>query len=127
MVEPSPTPQLVSEQPQSVESAPRTSNGRRKGGSRKGNGRRSAPKQAEVIVLAPPEEVGVADLPIAAVEVVEAAQTPVVPQTDELAPPDSPDGHDVPSEPVHVSPAPLFEPEPFVRMQRQAFGRRGRI
>lgn len=31
------------------------------------------------------------------------------------------------AEEQHTHVAPLFEPEPFVRMQRQAFGRRGRI
>lgn len=108
VVEPLPTPQLVSEEPESVEPAPRTGNGRRKGGSRKSGGRRAgAAKKVEVIELAPPEEVDVADLPLAAVEVAEAAPAP--------------------AEPVHVPHAPLFEPEPFVRMQRQAFGRRGRI
>jgi hypothetical protein len=49
--------------------------------------------------------VEVADLPVAAVEIAETAS----------------------AEPAHVPHAPLFEPEPFVRMQRQAFGRRGRI
>lgn len=108
MAEPLPTPQLVIQEPESVEPTPRAGNGRRKGGSRKGGGRRAvAPKEAEVIELAPPEEVDLADLPLAAAEVTEAAPTPV--------------------EPAHVPHAPLFEPEPFVRMQRQAFGRRGRI
>jgi hypothetical protein len=105
-VEPLPMPLPVNEAPESVEPAPRAGNGRRKGGSRKGGGRRAgAPKEAEVLELAPAEEVEVADLPVAAVEIAETAS----------------------AEPAHVPHAPLFEPEPFVRMQRQAFGRRGRI
>lgn len=88
---------------------PRTGAGRRKGGSRKGTGRRAAPRKAARIVdisvaEAVDDEAGIdeADSAAAAVEI-------AVP------------------EPVHVPHAPLFEPEPFVRMPRQAFGRRGRL
>lgn len=95
----------------------RASNGRRSGGSRKGAGRRAkAPKTAKVVELAPVEEL----------------ETPgpltLEPQEQEHADPGEEDfefpSHDELSQ-SHI--APLFEPEPFARMQRRAFGRRGRL
>ena len=122
---PPPAPEAGSEEPEPVEPAPRTGAGRRKGGSRKSGGRRaSAPKAAEVIEFAPAEEAEPAPLPEVAppvhLEEPEVAETPISEEADIETP-------EFPVEPAHVPHAPLFEPEPFVRMPRQAFGRRGRI
>lgn len=125
MVEPMPTPKLGSGEPEPVEPAPRASAGRRKGGSRKGSGRRaSARKAAEVIEFATVEDAEPA--PPAEVAVPEHHEEPEVvgltaPEETVVEMPE------FPVEPAHVPHAPLFEPEPFVRMPRQAFGRRGRI
>ena len=105
---------------------PRSSAGRRKGGSRKGSGRRaaSASKAAEVVEFAPPEEAETA----VPEEVADPAPT-AVPEVADVSPADEAyaDLEEAVDEPAHVPHAPLFEPEPFVRMQRQAFGRRGRL
>ena len=106
-----------------AEKAPRAGSGRRKGGSRKSNGRRASAK-AEVIELVPAAEAETESGP----EAVEPERSEEL-EIAGLSLPDEPDV-DVPEadeEPVHVQHAPLFEPEPFVRMQRQAFGRRGRL
>jgi len=103
-----PVPEAGSQEPEQVEPAPRASAGRRKGGSRKGGGRRASAPKAKAVEYGP-AEVAEPELD-AAMEVHSDAP--------ELA---------SPAEPVHVPHAPLFEPEPFVRMPRQAFGRRGRI
>jgi len=101
-----------------VEPTPtRASEGRRSGGSRKGAGRRAkAPKVAKVVNLAPVEE--------------PEAPWPVTdePEVQELADP-ADEEFALPSddEPSQSHIAPLFEPEPFARMQRRAFGRRGRL
>lgn len=96
--------------------APRANAGRRKGGSRKGAGRRtSARKAAEVVELAAERAALDEPAPSHAPEFAEVADVPT--SEPELSEP----------EPAHVPHAPLFEPEPFVRMQRQAFGRRGRL
>ena len=114
--EPQPDAQPSIEEPEAVEAvAPRTGSGRRKGGSRKGGGRRtSAKKEAKVIELAPAEE-AVARLPM-----VEEVPEPAAVPDDEFA-----FAREDDTGTPHI--APLFEPEPFVRMPRQAFGRRGRI
>jgi hypothetical protein len=95
----------------------RTSEGRRSGGSRKGTGRRTkGPKAAKVVDLAPVEEPD-APWPV--------TDEPEVQELAELADEEfvfSDDG-----EPSQSHIAPLFEPEPFARMQRRAFGRRGRL
>jgi hypothetical protein len=102
--------------------APRAGAGRRKSGARKGNGRRtSARKAAEFVELT-------------AVEVAEpvSLEQPTLHDASEIAEVAVPDVPEVEPkvsepEPTHVPHAPLFEPEPFVRMPRQAFGRRGRL
>ena len=74
---------------------------------RKGSRRAKTPKEAKVTELAPPVE---DDAPgFASQKELEA---------DEFPPPE---------ETAHPHIAPLFEPEPFARMSRRAFGRRGRI
>ena len=57
---------------------------------------------------------------LALTEEVEASQ-PAAPEDDEVAAPWPLE------EDAHSHIAPLFEPEPFARMQRRAFGRRGQI
>ena len=95
--------------------APRPNAGRRKGGSRKGAGRRTSEKAAEVVETAAERTALDEPAPSHAPEFAEVADVPTIePELSEL-------------EPIHVPHAPLFEPEPFVRMQRQAFGRRGRL
>ena len=94
-----------------LEPAPaRAGSGRRSGGSRKGSGRRAkAPKAAKVTELAP------------------AAETPW-PMAEEAASSAEEESASIPElEAAHPHIAPLFEPEPFARMPRPAFGRRGRI
>ncbi|MDP9423162.1 MAG: hypothetical protein M3Q19_10065 [Pseudomonadota bacterium] len=103
-----PVPQAGSQESEQVEPAPRASAGRRKGGSRKGGGRRASSPKAKLVE----------DVPAEVAEPELDAVVDVQPEVPELA---------SPAEPVHVPHAPLFEPEPFVRMPRQAFGRRGRI
>lgn len=92
--------------------APRASNGRRSGGSRKGSGRRST-KASKAIAEAPADEATV-PWPMAEEAVAEALEP-----TEEFA--------FTAEEPAHPHIAPLFEPEPFARMPRRAFGRRGRL
>lgn len=123
-VEPVPVLEARSELPEPVAPAPRASAGRRKGGSRKGSGRRTgARKAAEVIELVPAEEA------ISVPEDVADLAPPEEAQFSEPRQPEEPvaEEHDFSAEPAHIPQAPLFEPEPFVRMPRQAFGRRGRI
>ena len=85
--------------------APRSKAGRPAKASRKGGGRRSsAPKEAKVTELTPPEEEDAIKLALPAEE-----EVAVVVDFDEAA---------------HISHAPLFEPAPFVRQQRAAFGRK---
>lgn len=113
-------PQPVAEEAEVVElAASRTSAGRRTGGSRKGSGRRAkAPKAEEAVESAPVEEVQ-APWPMA--EEAKAAETaePAFDEEEFVFP------HDEESSQPHIQP--LFEPEPFVRMPRQGFGRRGRL
>ena len=112
-------------EPELAAPAPRASAGRRKGGSRKSGGRRaSAPKAAEMIEFPPAEEVEPA--PLAETAPPEHVDEPEVGEAPVSAEPEVP-APEFPVEPPHVPHAPLFEPEPFVRMPRQAFGRRGRI
>ena len=88
-----------------VEPAPQAKVSRRAKAPGKGGGRRtSAPKEAKVAALVPPAEAEVSE--------------PVPGENMEVAMP-------VPSEDVaHFPLTPLFEPEPFVRQQRAAFGRK---
>lgn len=90
----------------------RAGSDRRSGGSRKGNGRRTkAPKVAKVTELAPEDE----------------AEAPW-PMADEPVPSGPAELASLPElESAHPHIAPLFEPEPFARMPRPAFGRRGRL
>lgn len=130
-VEPlAPVLEPVDEEPELVEPAPRSGGGRRKGGSRKSAGRRaSTPKVAEVIEFAPAEEA--APAPPVHVEEPEVAVEPVAEESQFEAPVADEVDLEAPeftAEPAqHVPHAPLFEPEPFVRMPRAAFGRRGRL
>ena len=85
-----------------------TKPGRKAKAPRKSAGRRvSAAKDPKVTELVRPEEAEVA----------------------EFAPPERMDDVDfaVPDDAAHSHIEPLFEPEPFVRMPRRAFGRRGQI
>ena len=108
VVEPMSTPSS-NEEPEPVSQAPRASAGRRKGGSRKGSGRRASAPKAKVVELA-----------LAETELPDAGEV-AVPDELEFEPPVAAE------EPSHIPHAPLFEPEPYVRMPRAAFGRRGRI
>jgi len=112
-----PMAEAAAEEADAEPEAPRSSSGRRTGGSRKGNGRRAkAPKAEKPIETAPVEEV-VTPWPLAEVsEPVETAS-----EEDEFVF----EGDDEDLAQPHIQP--LFEPEPFVRMPRQGFGRRGRL
>lgn len=98
----------------------RTGSGRRKGGSRKGNGRRASVKE----LAAPEQSPDVAGPETASEDPLSASSD--TGETSGLNV-DQPAAAEFAEEPAHVPHAPLFEPEPFVRMQRQAFGRRGRL
>jgi hypothetical protein len=83
-----------------------------------------APNDSKVVEPAPvPVEAveAAAPVPPAPAEPVEAA-APVPPAPAEPVEAAAPVPQ--PAEPAHVSPVPLFEPEPFVRQQRPVFGRR---
>jgi len=85
--------------------APRASKARRAKAPRKGGVRRTRePKESEVAGRAPPEEAEIA-VPVAIEEAEVVGSLP----SEEVA---------------HFPIAPLFEPEPFVRQQRAAFGRK---
>ena len=105
--EPQLATQVSIEEPKIIDpAAPRPDAGRRKGGSRKGNGRRAtASKGAKIIALAVPENA-------------EAAEPVEVAVAEDFAEPVSRE------EVAHTPQAPLFEPEPYVRMPRPAFGRK---
>jgi hypothetical protein len=95
----------------------RSGAGRRTGGSRKGSGRRTrTQKESKTAELSPVEE---ADVPWPMAE--QGRPADAAPECEEelafIADEMSPNPHI----------APLFEPEPFVRMPRRAFGRRGRL
>jgi len=99
-------PAALAEEPSATDSvepaAARASSGRRSG-SRKGAGRRAkAPKAAKA--------------------------KPQVPDDEAMVPwPMAEEAEHTDLEAAHPHIAPLFEPDPFVRMPRQAFGRRGQI
>jgi len=100
--------------------APRSGEGRRSGGSRKGSGRRTKmPKAAKAAEPAPVEETDV-PWPMAEEPEVESVIEPGLTVDEDFA--FLPEGE---AARFHIEP--LFEPEPFARMPRQAFGRRGRI
>jgi hypothetical protein len=100
--------------------ARRSGEGRRSGGSRKGSGRRTkTPKAAKAAEPAPVEETDV-PWPMAEEPEVESVIEPGLTVDEDFA--FLPEGDAARS---HIEP--LFEPEPFARMPRQAFGRRGRI
>jgi len=96
--------------------APRSSSGRRSG-SRKGSGRRTkAPKAAKG---AEPARVEEADVPWPMAEEADLPEpSPLAEEEFAFIPEEE-------ATQPHIEP--LFEPEPFVRMPRQAFGRRGQI
>jgi len=92
---------------------------------RKSSGRKlKAAEEAKVVELVPPETVAVAEpAPFEGADVAEPVPAEEV--ADFLSPEDS--EFAAPEEAAHPQIAPLFEPDPFARMQRRAFGRRGRI
>lgn len=98
-----------------VEAAPsRAASGRRSGGSRKGSGRRAKPRKEPTVAELVPVDEAVVPWPTA-----EEAYPP----TD--SPPAEEEFAFLPEEDAgqpHI--APLFEPDPFVRMPRRAFGRK---
>jgi hypothetical protein len=99
--------------------APKSKSGRRTKAPRKSISRRaSAPGAVKVAELVPPEAAEVTEF----VPAEEAEVTGFASQEEldaaEFPPPEE-------TAPPHI--APLFEPEPFARMPRRAFGRRGRI
>ena len=101
--------------------APRSGSGRRSGGARKGSGRRAkAPKEEKVADLAVVEEEVVPSTVWPMAEEEEAAAEPAQTVEDEFGflPEDD-------ASRSHIEP--LFEPDPFARMPRRAFGRRGRL
>ena len=102
----------VAEEVAALEPAPARAGSGRRTGSRKGNGRRAkAPKAAKVTELALGDE----------------AEAPW-PMVEEAAPSAQEELESLPElESAHPHIAPLFEPEPFARMPRPAFGRRGRL
>jgi hypothetical protein len=96
---------------------PKSGGNRRSGGSRKGNGRRSsARKEVKAAKSADPVVEAVPQAPLEEASVIEL--TPPAEEEFALMPDE---------EPAHPHIQPLFEPEPFARMPRRAFGRRGRI
>ena len=98
---------------------PRPGSGRRTGGSRKSGGRRAkAPKAGKAVAAGPGEEV-MAPWPMAEEAVVPEVTEPAFEDEEFVF------EHDEQSSQPHIQP--LFEPEPFVRMPRQGFGRRGRL
>ena len=113
-------PQPAVEETEAVEPPEaRAGSGRRSGGSRKGGGRRAkAPKVAKAVEAVPVDEV---EVPWPMAEGAKAAETaePAFEEEEFVFP------HDEESSQPHI--APLFEPEPFARMPRRAFGRRGRL
>ena len=99
----------------------RTGPGRRSGSRKSSGGRRAkAPKAAKLVELTPVEEVQEVAAAWPMTEVTEAGALAARVDDEEFVFP----ADDEPSQP-HI--APLFEPEPFARMQRRAFGRRGRL
>src|SRR5687767_12239429 len=101
----------VAEEAAMVEPAPSRAGAGRRSGSRKGNGRRTKTQKApKVTELAPADE---AEVPWPMAEEAVPAEDGELASLPEL-------------EAAHPHIAPLFEPEPFARMPRPAFGRRGR-
>ena len=100
-----PAEAIVAAEPQRVEpAAPEAKPAGKAKAPRKSGGRRArAPKSAEVVQLAPQAEADFA----------EAAPTEEA-EVEAL----------FPAEDMHPHIAPLFEPEPFARMPRRAFGRK---
>jgi hypothetical protein len=115
-----PDPRPVVEEVEAVELAEaRAGSGRRSGGSRKGGGRRAkAPKAAKAVEAMPVDEVET-PWPMAAQPEAAEATDPTLEEEEFVFP------HEEESSQPHI--APLFEPEPFARMPRRAFGRRGRL
>ena len=98
-----------------------TGSGRRSGSRKSSSGRRAkAPKAAKLVELTPVEEVQEVAAAWPMTEVAEEEALAARVDDEEFVFP----ADDEPSQ-SHI--APLFEPEPFARMQRRAFGRRGRL
>lgn len=104
------------EEIESTTPAPSRSGAGRRTGSRKSSGRRAkAPKEPKAVPAARAAE---ADVPWPMAEDPPVAEAAVPEEELAFAPDEN-------SSQPHL--APLFEPDPFVRMQRPAFGRRGRL
>ena len=98
-----------------IATASRSGSGRRSG-SRKTSGRRTKASKAEKVAeAATVEEMGTLPPVVADAELTEVAL-----EEEEFIFP-------IDEEPTQSQIQPLFEPEPFVRMPRQGFGRRGRL
>jgi hypothetical protein len=116
---------------------PRASRPRRPKAAPKGSRRRPSAREEKVTELPPPEEAQVIETALPAeVQVAEIAP-PEAPEISELGPseeakvarptPSEDEQASAPWRPDETSPVPLrplFEPEPFVRQQRAAFGRK---
>lgn len=124
-------PMMPAEEPEAVglspeqldpvdEATARSGSGRRSGGSRKGSGRRAkAPKAVKAVDPLPADETD-SPWPMREEDEVEEGMNTGLTVEDEVAfPPEEDDSRS------HIEP--LFEPEPFARMPRRAFGRRGRL
>jgi len=109
-------PAVVAEPVEVVEpEAPRATKARRAKAPRKASGRKAAAKEATVAEVAPSEPAAVLEF-----------ASPDELEVNDFAAPEGLDLEDMPSldEPAHPHIAPLFEPEPFARMPRRAFGRK---
>jgi hypothetical protein len=116
--------------------APRSGSGRRTGGSRKSSGRRAKTAKAEgpveqILVepvsleLLPAEPKATKAVPVEQL----VAPWPMPKEPEEAAAEEQEEEFLYPGEGDAAQPhiQPLFEPDPFVRMPRQGFGRRGRL
>ena len=116
----------VAEEAVSVEPvSARAGSGRRSGGCRKSTGRRTKAKAGTAA-----EPAAVEPLPVEGVPVEEAqAPWPMAEEADAVEPAWDEEEFTFHGEEESSQPQiqPLFEPEPFVRMPRQGFGRRGRL
>ena len=134
-VQPKPAVQIEPEAAQPVDeadlvepAAPRANGSRRAKAPRKTGGRRaSAPKEAKVTELAPKGEASAPKL--APLEETEISVTVALEDAEVAAAPPPEEEAEVSEimpaeEAVHTPLAPLFEPEPFFRQQRNVFGRK---
>jgi hypothetical protein len=113
------TASLGAEEAGAEPAAAKAKSGSRAKTGRKGGGRRaSAPKEAKATEKLPAETAAIPELALP--EEAEMSELGLPEEWESAAFPPS-------EEPAHPHIAPLFEPEPFARMPRRAFGRRGRL